>query len=59
MERLVAANAVILKRRLNGMVSVPTEDPDRETFNRLLAQWYLDDDPSIVDWLAWWNGSQH
>ena len=52
---LLAANALLLKRGVQGMVGVPTEDPDRSTFNQRLAAWYLHDDPGISDWLQTWN----
>lgn len=34
---------------------VPTTDPDRSTFNTLLASWYMHGDPQIIDWLAKFN----
>ena len=39
-------------------VGVPTEDPERSTFNHRLAAWYLHDDLGICAWLEAWNGTQ-
>ncbi|WEV68813.1 Fic family protein [Bifidobacterium sp. ESL0775] len=52
---LLAANGLLLKLCSSDVLAVPVEPPDCETFNDKLSAWYLDDDPSVIGWLADWN----
>lgn len=52
---LLAANGLLLKLSSPDVLAVPVELPDRETFNDKLSAWYLDDNPSVISWLADWN----
>ncbi|WEV72987.1 Fic family protein [Bifidobacterium sp. ESL0790] len=52
---LLAANGLLLKLGSSDVLAVPVEPPDRETFNNKLSAWYLDNDPSVIGWLADWN----
>ncbi|WEV52448.1 Fic family protein [Bifidobacterium sp. ESL0704] len=52
---LLAANGLLLKLHSSDVLAVPVESPDRDIFNDQLSAWYLDNDSSVVDWLAEWN----
>lgn len=52
---LLAANGLLIKEQQSGMIAVPVENPDRDDFNRLLAEWYMHDDPTVITWLLEWN----
>lgn len=52
---LLAANGLRIMRHKGTVLSVPSEGRDVERLNGLLSQWYLHDDPRIVEWLAGWN----
>ncbi|WEV74579.1 Fic family protein [Bifidobacterium sp. ESL0798] len=52
---LLAANGLLLKLSSPDVLAVPVEPPDRETFNDKLSAWYMDDDSSVISWLAEWN----
>lgn len=60
---LLAANGLLLlhssQQQIDGSLPytliVPTTDPDRSTFNTLLAAWYMHQDPQIIDWLTDFN----
>lgn len=52
---LLAANGLLIRRDSPHMLAVPVEDPDRDRFNTLLGEWYVNDDDSVIDWLAEWN----
>lgn len=52
---LLAANGLLMMRDTGRSLIVPTEDPDRSTFNDMLAAWYLEDDDTVIGWLSAWN----
>lgn len=60
---LLAANGLLFMhsnqqqkdQQLSFTLIVPTTDPDRSTFNTLLAAWYMHQDPQIIDWLTDFN----
>lgn len=52
---LLAANGLLMMRDNGQSLIVPTEDADRSTFNDMLAAWYLNDDDTVIGWLATWN----
>lgn len=55
---LLAANGLLLShsdQAIAHTLIVPTTDPDRSTFNTLLASWYMHDDSHIIDWLTDFN----
>ncbi|MDF7664016.1 Fic family protein [Bifidobacterium sp. ESL0763] len=54
---LLAANGLLLRLGSPDILAVPTEPPARDTFNDQLSAWYLDDDPTVIGWLAEWNGT--
>ncbi|MUH60524.1 Fic family protein [Bifidobacterium canis] len=52
---LLAANGLLLMHGEDKAMIVPTADPERHEFNRLLGNWYMQDDPTVIDWLADFN----
>lgn len=52
---LLAANRLLVRTDSPHMLAVPVEDPDRTTFNHLLADWYQDGDNRVVSYLSGWN----
>ncbi len=52
---LLAANGLLLMRDEDKAMIVPTTDPERHEFNKLLGDWYMKGDPAVIDWLADFN----
>lgn len=56
---LLAANGLLVRtgaaRTSDLILSVPTEEPDTDTFNERLSAWYLHNDSAVFAWLADWN----
>lgn len=52
---LLAANGLLMMRDTGNALIVPTSDPDRKTFNDLLASWYLEGNKDVMAWLARFN----
>lgn len=52
---LLAANGLLLMHGTERPLIVPTVDPQRREFNRLLGEWYVHDDSQVIDWLSDFN----
>ncbi|MEY8564583.1 Fic family protein [Bifidobacterium pseudolongum] len=52
---LLAANGLLLMRGEDKAMIVPTTDPERHEFNKLLGDWYMKGDPAVIDRLVDFN----
>ncbi|ATU20629.1 Fic family protein [Bifidobacterium choerinum] len=52
---LLVANRLLLDHGTGRALIVPTQDPDRRTFNDLMGLWYVREDVRVMRWLADYN----